>query len=147
MFAHPAVGRAAHKRATSDDARGGFAAERKVEVPHQKRAVFFDHLLRHDKARAVQAVKHVFKNTAYGRHTLHLIEGVFEARIGGVQLLNLCQVLGLQLGVKSHQSLDGGAAVFGGVHDQSPVARCTIQQYRRCDKQRKTLSTRVKRLG
>ena len=62
-------------------------------------------LLGDHKAWRIQCFKHVREDVLYRCDALHLVEGVFELRVCGVELRNLRHVAGLQVFKKMHHAL------------------------------------------
>ena len=106
----------------------GLEAEHKV--PHQKALRALHHTIGHDKARLVQAVKHVLKDGFNRCHTLHLFERVFKASVRRIPLTQGFDVCAVEVFKRQHQ----GVYCFverGGAHRYRPVARRTNEKYQR----------------
>ena len=60
-------------------------AKAKAKFPGQKTLRALRHATGHHKAWRNQGFEHVHKNRFHSRHTLHVVEGVFEAGIRRVK--------------------------------------------------------------
>ena len=89
------------------------APEAEVKIPGQKALRTLHHALRDHKARCIQRHKHVLEHAGDGGNALHVLERVFEAGVGGIELPDLRQVLGPQVLKKRHDGRDGLVGVQG----------------------------------
>ena len=109
MQRHAALGIEMYQRAAVDALRHlrTPALHAKVKLPLQKGLLPLRHVLGDDKARLLQAFKHVGKDGADGGHALHIVERVFEACICRVKLAQLRHTCGRQCFKKDDDAADG----------------------------------------